>query len=800
MISRRLFGKLIGLGAAWGLVRGERVASEGLLPSPGELTRSSSAIGPHPGSTDNRVPFDTLTFETTQEAVFRATGGPIRLENRGLAIEIDPHSGGILRLRNRLTEESYQTKAIPFRLETDRGTVSGTQTASVHKLQDGLQFTYNFRQVRVQMRYRVRPEDVFFRKSLEIQNIGRSALSLREVVTDQWDFSPSFLDIHPHYDPSQLHWLINLFLRGSKGGFYCGIANPLYAYWSRGDTPPKSTLQLDYCPDLFLLPGESYTTDASFLGAYRKERIYLFKELGKLSEAMSAPKAIATALNFDQEILDWGEVWGMQSFMSTLGPAHELEQPGYYVRVVAPVGGLRPGSGSYLPFKRESVEGCKEFVDLVAELGHIPHIEWATEWFGVGGYAKPTPGYILEDAGPGDRVPVNPNWLEVVKYGWQKGLKVGIFETVIRNFARKRLDWKVKKADGSLWTWSTPRQPVNCWANREYVEWRLSVIDQAIRDYKLYMVAWDSAVPAEWAWLGWPEIETKCFATNHGHRPGDIRYGIYRNIIWFLGELQQRHPRLALRVASGMTTDYPWALKNLIEYHPDFYDGETGAAYWTSWNFRFLPMYKSGLLLSAKTKEEFEWLLLRSISESDHFMLWGDTVSVALQNKTFWIKWLTWADRNIDFVRRGRTIFREPWGDKILASLPPNLEGRLPAPRAALHGTAHCITDSGYLFIFNPSPGPRIGQIPINHWIGLSEGTKFVAKVIYPDGGDSYGPYRRGEDLKVEVPPHMAVILHLLPAAEENVKGKPVIPAGVPVDKAFLSWEEIPWTEITPMI
>ena len=169
--------------------------------------------------------------------------------------------------------------------------------------------------------------------------------------------------------------------------------------------------------------------------------------------------------------------------------------------------------------------------------------------FGVGEYGNPTPGFVLENAGPGDSVPVNPSWLEVVRYGWQKGLKAGIFETVGRDFARDKVDWKVKRSDGSLWTWGSPPQPVNCWANREYVKWRLDVTNQAIRDYQLYMVAWDSIVPADWSWLGWPDVDTRFFATNHGHLPGDVRYAIYRNIVWFLAELQRLHPRLAMRVA-----------------------------------------------------------------------------------------------------------------------------------------------------------------------------------------------------------------------------------------------------------
>ena len=130
------------------------------------------------------------------------------------------------------------------------------------------------------------------------------------------------------------------------------------------------------------------------------------------------------------------------------------------------------------------MQGSKRFVDAVSELGHIPHVEWATEWFGVGEYGNPTPGFVLENAGPGDSVPVNPRWLEVVRYGWQKGLKAGSFETVGRDFARDKVDWKVKRSDGSLWTWGSPPQPVNCWANREYVKWRLDVTNQAIRDYQ----------------------------------------------------------------------------------------------------------------------------------------------------------------------------------------------------------------------------------------------------------------------------------------------------------------------------
>ncbi|HOR29517.1 MAG TPA: hypothetical protein PLG73_16000, partial [Candidatus Sumerlaeota bacterium] len=344
--------------------------------------------------------------------------------------------------------------------------------------------------------------------------------------------------------------------------------------------------------------------------------------------------------------------------------------------------------------------------------------------------------------------------------------------------------------------WDPDDRPINCWANRDYVDWRLEVTDQAVNDFDLYMVAWDSASPAFWTWFGFPEVQTECHATNHGHPPGDITYHLFRNIAWFLEELQARHPRLALRVACGATRGYPWILKHLIEYHPNLYDGEMGSTYWVSYNFRFLPIYKSGLLLSANTREEFEYLLLRSIANSDHFMLWPDAVPIALEHKAFWDRWITWADEHIDFLRTGRTLFREPWGDDMVASLHPALEGSLPADDAQISGVSHCLGDRGFLFLFNPDDQPRAAQIPVNHWLGLESGDRFAITTLYPGDGESLGVFNRGDLLTLRVEPDRACVLAIEPAADADAAPIPQDVDGLPVDKAFLTWDEIPWREI----
>jgi len=232
----------------------------------------------------------------------------IELKNAGLTIQIDPASGSLVSLRNELTGESYRTKALAFNLQTDRGEVIPARASVSRRLPDGVEFAYETAQVRATVRYRAPSGQDFLEKHVEITNVGASPLLLHKVVLERVEFSPAFAQGHPHYDPSQFRWLINLFLRGTRGGFYFGIENPVYEYWTKGATPGVTWVQLDYHPRVQLQPGESYTSESSFVGACRKEGVYLFKELGKLRDALEASKPMPSALNLQQEVLDWGEV------------------------------------------------------------------------------------------------------------------------------------------------------------------------------------------------------------------------------------------------------------------------------------------------------------------------------------------------------------------------------------------------------------------------------------------------------------------------------------------------------------
>jgi hypothetical protein len=137
----------------------------------------------------------------------------IQLKNAGLTIQIDPASGSRVSLRNELTGESYRTESLAFNLQTDRGEVIPARTYVSRRLPDGVEFDYETAQVRATVRYRAPSGQDFLEKQVEIRNVGTARLLLHKVVLERVEFGPAFAQVHPHYDPSQFCWLINLFLR-----------------------------------------------------------------------------------------------------------------------------------------------------------------------------------------------------------------------------------------------------------------------------------------------------------------------------------------------------------------------------------------------------------------------------------------------------------------------------------------------------------------------------------------------------------------------------------------------------------
>jgi hypothetical protein len=60
----------------------------------------------------------------------------------------------------------------------------------------------------------------------------------------------------------------------------------------------------------------------------------------------------------------------------------------------------------------------------------------------------------------------------------------------------------------------------------------------------------------------------------------------------------------------------------------------------------------------------------------------------------------------------------------------------------------------------------------------------------YPEE-KALGSYRRGEDLLLPLQPDQTLLIEISPAGEGTVGQRPALPKGAPVQKAFLSLEEV---------
>jgi len=80
-------------------------------------------------------------------------------------------------------------------------------------------------------------------------------------------------------------------------------------------------IDLRYSPGWLLHPGETFMSEPSFLGVYKKEHVYFFKELQQFAY-----------MKQNQIIMDWAEIWAMQNFLRAIQPLYELPYPGYYLR------------------------------------------------------------------------------------------------------------------------------------------------------------------------------------------------------------------------------------------------------------------------------------------------------------------------------------------------------------------------------------------------------------------------------------------------------------------------------------
>lgn len=118
-----------------------------------------------------------------------------------------------------------------------------------------------------------------------------------------------------------------------------------------------------------------------------------------------------------------------------------------------------------------------------------------------------------------------------------------------------------------------------------------------------------------------------------------------------------------------------------------------------------------------------------------------------------WIRtWLDWTSTHKELLRHTRTILHQP------------AMGRL-------DGTSAIAGDRGFLFLFNPNYRSLKDAVRLDGSIGLTGGSSFLLREVYPQRGRLWGKrdaglWSFGDTVPLELPGTSATVLEVVPASE----------------------------------
>jgi hypothetical protein len=729
---------------------------------------------------------------------------PIRLETSRLAVEFRPADGALVKLHNRLTDDIKSIRSVTFQLVTTRGEISPRDCRLLRSAHDARSATFVFagQGLEVEVGYRVAsPRANAVEKTLRVTNRGKDTVTLDTVISDHWTIPDTFPPGYPHsYYPggiNEIHFhrsglwydhAINLFLRDEKGGIFLGVENPYFEanYRALRKVYP-SMVEVKYRPRWTLVPGEVFEGDNGFFGVCKNEGVYRLRRGQVVFEGRE---------RISPEILDWGEVWAMQEFMASLMPADETPNGGYYMTYWGYADPSRLGQlsrkkaagmplsteeramlahfgGGPFPFREheswfrltaDTVKVYKQAVKDAAFLGHYHTLTLPNMWAGHSGWFL-SPEQQREEKEVQKRAdtwfggPAFPLWKELADYARKHGLGMVILERAPNAYRSDRPGWKYQGADGK-------REGTNCYANREYARWYTEQVSRALSTHPILHWQWDEG------WMdsvtGLTGEDARCYDPSHGHPPGNVSYHQFRNVLETLRTLKQRHPKVRFVIISGLIRGMPWLMRYLAG------ESVTGAVEpnpaWMDRNNHFLPPDK------CHRRGGLHWLLPHGSAslDPDKREEWYTTLEDPRRReayKAFWDHWMKWANTHRTYLEARRDLFLG--------------EG---AP-GWLEGSAHCLGNGGFLFLRNPSRELRVASIPVNSWLGLEKDEQFQMTLRYPEE-KPLGRYRRGEDFLMPMQAGAVLLVEIGPGSKGSAE-RPAVPKGAPVQKAFLTLEEV---------
>ncbi len=732
-----------------------------------------------------------------------ADEGALRLESAAIAVDLDPATGALKRITNKITADTKTLHDEPFCLTTTLGEITAQQCSKqpAHHDEKSADFAFEAKGIQVKLSYRLSDADAgAIRKFLSVTNRTSQEVTLFDVELFNWAIPAEWPSGYPHsYYPGGItdvhfhrsgQWYrnpINLFLRDETGGIFVGIENPIFEASYRCLRKVYPTIvRLSFSPRWIIKPGATFEAEPGFIGCYRQEKVY---------------RVIRARSYFDGrertpfEILDWGEVWAMQRYMDSIMPIHD-SQGGRYPMCYW--GYADPGRLGRISRKKEkgetltaeeqamlahfgggpfnfddqeiwyrltpdTVKFYKQVIDDAASLGHydtlvIPNMMAGhTGWF-VSKEQSKQQAEIEQLNDTWFDSPAYGLWQEVADYAAKRDIGMFTLETTGRPYRADRPEWSYLTADGK-------RTGTRCYANTAYVDWYTDQIDKALTRHPIRYWQWDEG------WMG-PVVgsfgqDGHCYDESHGHLPGNVHYQQFRHVMSTLERLKSKHPGVRMIIISGLIPGMPWVMKYL---DGDSHTGSIEQAAWFDRNDLFLPALK------CHREDGIHWLLPRgsaSVEPSDtsdwYTMLENPEAKEAFRKNLD--RWFRWTREHLDCLRARRDLFAVGGGADGLA------------------GTAYIAKDRGFIFVHNAGKAPAAGRVSLDRLLGLEEGKRFRVREQYP-GSSDFGVLACGHTLTVIVKPGETRIVEVEPTTDELADHTPELPPDVPVQKAFLTLED----------
>jgi len=674
-----------------------------------------------------------------------ATGGA----QEGFHLMLDTNSGHLRSVGNAAVKAQFEVAQDLIAVKTSNGEVrNDPDTLISHEQEDG-KHRFVYRSEAIDLVVVWDRGQGFAERIWRV--VPRQPVTCRVVrVAETLRFREPFQRIDLHTDGSVYRVPINLFLRARTMSLGIGITYP----WVNLRAPKRNAVAMSYEIEVDVAAGGSFESETTFIVPCPYVGAVCTKGANMGTRFLKVKK---------DEPMDYGEVWAMQDYLAHYAPEQPLPVDGYFTWL----------NGWWAALRAKLPDNV--LVDRMAALG-VRDVMTPYMWYGSGG-THPGGGGRPCRMKPGERLEPSQTCAKWMAYARQKGSCVGSFCQPANPFFGNKAWLSVGKN-------GTPngyiRSQYNCFGNEAFVKAFTDLQIQVLGDAQARFWGWDGQMLSYREADKAQHAQIPCYGTGHGHLPGKQYFQEYRNLREMFRRIRAAFPRICLQVYWGVKRGTPWIMRSLNAIEGYYEAGgpvDQRDQAWHNQHYRFLPAYFNWMHLDSPDPKGFEVSMISAISGSTHMQIGKCITGVDdPANIATFKKWMKFVDSIRPFLSRKRDLFGRPGLDWI-------------------DGSAHCIDDRGYLFIFNTSrlneyahkrsiarPENTVPVVPLDHRIRLTRGSRYAVIRIHPGEEEIVGVFAPGDSVPVaaEAP---AEVYRIEPSTEPLTK--PEIPQNAVLFPAF---------------